>query len=129
MTTLHDPFEVIAAFVDGERVDPVLLKSALALADGRDYLINMIALREVVTNDTTTAAPVVSRPARRWIVAAAAAIVLSLGSGYALGHRLAVTKDGTNLNHSINATDVAAPPPTRVINVASGPSDVSQGGK
>jgi hypothetical protein len=127
--TLTDPFEVIAAFVDGERVDPALLKSALALPDGRDYLVNMIALREVVMNDTTTAATVTPRPARRWLVAAAAAIVLSLGGGYALGHRLAVAKDAAGINHTPTAADVAAPPPTRVIDVTSGSSYVSQGGK
>jgi hypothetical protein len=126
--TMNDPFEVIAAFVDGERVDPQALKTALALTDGRDYLVNMIALREVVTNDTAAVATVTARPARRWLVAAAAAIVFSLGGGYALGHRLGVAK-GVVVEREATAVEIAAPPPTRVIDVASGSSYISQGGK
>jgi hypothetical protein len=124
--TFTDPFEVIGAFLDGERVDPAMLKSALALPDSRDYLVNMIALREVVMNDGTAASTVTPRPARRWFIAAAAAIVLSLGGGYVLGHQLAIAKDAS-INHATVA-DVAAPPPTRVIDVTSG-SSYSQGGK
>ena len=126
--TMNDPFEVIAAFVDGERVDTDALKAALALSDGRDYLVNTIALREVVTNDTAAVTAIASRPARRWLVAAAAAIVLSLGGGYALGHRFGVAK-GVDVERAATAADVAAPQPTRVIDVASGSSYISQGGK
>src|SRR5262245_62047286 len=107
-----DSFEVIAAFVDGERVDPIALKSALSVPEGRDYLVEMIALREVVAHDSVAADTAGSRPARRWLIGAAAAIVLSLGGGMALGHRLAANPSDAT---AVSATAVAAPQPTRVI--------------
>ena len=41
-------FEVVAAFVDGERVDAQTLKAALAQPDARDYLAELLALRELI---------------------------------------------------------------------------------
>jgi hypothetical protein len=127
--TISDPLQIIAAFVDGERVDAQQLKRALALPEGRDYLAELVAMREVVNVDANLATPAASRSARRWLVAAAAAVVLSLGGGYALGHQTATSKSGTSLNQSSTNADVVAPPPTRVIDVASGSSYISQGGK
>src|SRR6185436_535172 len=123
--TSTDSFEVIAAFVDGERVDPIALKSALASPEGRDYLVEMVALREVVARDTIAADAANARPARRWLVGAAAAIVLSLGGGMALGHRLASHVDTA----AIAAAEVAAPQPTRVIEVAPDASYIKPEGK
>jgi len=124
--TSTDSFEVIAAFVDGERVDPIALKSALVSVEGRDYLVEMVALREVVAHDNVAADAAGSRPARRWLVGAAAAIVLSLGGGMALGHRLA---SHVSDSAAISAASVAAPQPTRVIEVAPGASYIKQEGK
>ena len=39
--------EVIAAFADGERVDTRALRDALADEAGRDYLIDLVALRGI----------------------------------------------------------------------------------
>ena len=109
MTT---PFEVIAAFVDGERVDPEALKQALSEPAGRDYLADIVALREVVADRTVTTPVAAVRPRRvgRWI-AAAAVVALSVGGGFALGHRTAESKA---------ASAAAAPKPTRVIELKPG---------
>jgi hypothetical protein len=123
--TATNSFEVIAGFVDGERVDPIALKSALASSEGRDYLVEMVALREVVGQDGATTEIARARPARRWLVGAAAAILLSLGGGMALGHRIASRDDGA----VAGAADVAAPQPTRVIEVAPGASYIRPEGK
>jgi hypothetical protein len=130
MTTLTDPFEIIAAFVDGERVDPAMLKAALAKPEARDYLVEMVALREVVAHDgflPSSAAR--SRPRTRWIVASAAAIVLSLAGGYTLGQRWAAANGAPTVGPLVpSAANEAAPPPTRVIEVAPGDSQVGRGG-
>lgn len=108
---MTDHFEIIAAFVDGERVDPDALKKALSDAAGRDYLADIVSLREAVRApdvSMTTAAPA-SMSGRRWL-AAAAIVVLSVGAGFALGHRSARPE----------ATSNAAPAPTRVIELRLG---------
>lgn len=116
-------FEIVAAFVDGERVDAQALKSALAQPDGRDYLADLVALREVVGQSGPQAAATSARPGRRWVVAAAAAVVLSLGGGYLLGVRLGSAQPS---NESA-VSQGAAPQPTRVIEVAPGASYIPQG--
>jgi len=126
--TTQDSFEVIAAFVDGERVDAVALKAALAQPEGREYLADVVALREVIAHDGTAAGATIARPGRRWIVAAAASVMLSLAGGVALGHRWASTDAGVT-GATAGTADVAAPAPTRVIEVAPGASYISQGGK
>jgi hypothetical protein len=118
-------FEIVAAFADGERVDAQALKAALARPEIRDYLADLIALREVVGQSGPQAAVTPARPGRRWLVAAAAAVMLSLGGGYALGARLSSPRP----DESGDVSASAAPQPTRVIEVAPGASFVSQGGK
>jgi hypothetical protein len=98
-------------------VDAQALKSALAQPDARDYLAELLALRELMTHGSASS-PAVARPSRRWLMAAAAAVVLSLGGGYVLG-----------LGSGQVAADAAAPQPTRVIEVAPGTSNVPQGGR
>jgi len=63
------PLEVIDAFIDGERVDADALKTALADANGRDYLIDAWLLREAVRADpvgehNAAAPPVAGRAGR-----------------------------------------------------------------
>lgn len=120
---MEGPLVVVAAFVDGERVDAHALKSALAQAEARDYLAELLALREVVA---LNGAPVVAaaRPGRRWLIGAAAAVMLSLGGGYALGLRGGSAKADDDA-----VVSASAPQPTRVIEVAPGASYVSQGGR
>jgi hypothetical protein len=74
-------YEVITAFVDGERVDPEELKRALSEAAGRDYLVDIIALRAIVVAHepaTVARARVRYRPLR-WL--AAAAVLFGIGGG------------------------------------------------
>jgi hypothetical protein len=83
--------EVIGAFVDRERVDPELLKQALSTDEGRDYLVDLVALREVTSEAPVPEAPVLrDRRASGWL-AMAAAVLLSLSAGYFVGQRQPVS--------------------------------------
>jgi ferric-dicitrate binding protein FerR (iron transport regulator) len=108
-----DSLEVIAAFVDGERVDAETLKLALGDAAGRDYLADIVSLREALRLPDPAIATIApaSMNARRWL-AAAALVVIGAGTGFAIGHRFARTDAG--------ATAAAAPAPTRVIELTPG---------
>jgi hypothetical protein len=106
-----EELEVIAAFVDGERVDAEALKLALADAAGRDYLADIVSLREAVRlpDPAMTAIAPASMNARRWL-ATAALVVIGAGTGFAIGHQFA--RGG--------ASATAAPAPTRVIELKPG---------
>lgn len=117
MTTSPDlsSLDVVAAFIDGERVDPLALKRALATDEGRDYLVDLVAMREVIATPTM-AAVTAPTPAvtSRWSwrgLAAAAAVTVTVGLGaYTLGHIVA--------ERAIAAQQEAAnkaPTPTREI--------------
>ena len=77
---MTDPFEVIGAFADGERIDGEALKQALSTPEGRDYLVDLLALRQVVRK--TEPSVVARRRIRplRW--AAAAALLLARGGAW-----------------------------------------------
>jgi hypothetical protein len=116
--------EIVAAFVDGERIDAQALKSVLAQPEARDYLADLIALREVFGQSGPQAAVTSARPGRRWLAAAAAAVVLSLGGGYALGVRL-----GPESSPASASADSVAPQPTRIIEVAPAATHFPQGAR
>jgi hypothetical protein len=104
-------FEIIAAFADGERVPTAELREALATAEGRDYLIDLVALREVVqvpARQPATAAGAVAGPrkARMWL-AIAAMLLTVLFAGYQVGRRVA--------HSEAQRAPVVAPAPDRVI--------------
>lgn len=79
---MTDPYEVIAAFADGERVDPAALKQALSEPAGRDYLVDLLALREAVqvTGPEYATVARVRRPRLRWLAAAALLVVIGGGA-------------------------------------------------
>ena len=83
--------EVIDAFVDGERVDPTALKDALSAPAGRDYFVDLWALRDAMQQDRDVSADsrapaVVARSSvQRWLVAAA--LVVCVAGGFAAGTR------------------------------------------
>jgi hypothetical protein len=86
----ENPLEVIDAFVDGERVDAIRFKAALAESEGRDYLVDAWMLREAARSDAATgmgfAAPLpVARRvhARPWVLVAAVASAII--AGFAVG--------------------------------------------
>jgi len=107
----EEKFEVIAAFLDGERVDAEALKLALGDSAGRDYLADIVSLREAVRlpDPSMTAAAPASMNVRRWL-AAAALVVIGAGTGFAIGQRFTRAE--------VAAT--AAPAPTRVIELKPG---------
>ncbi len=80
-------YEAITAFVDGERVDPEELKRALSEAAGRDYLVDIVALRTIVAaHEPARVARVRTRyAALRWL--AAAVVVFGIGGGLFLATR------------------------------------------
>ncbi len=81
--------EVISAFVDREPFDAEELGRALADPAGRDLLIDLIALRELITTDVADEArpAVARRPSRALVLAMAATVALAVAGGYLAGKR------------------------------------------
>jgi hypothetical protein len=103
----------IDAFLDGETVAPSALDAALAAAEGRAYLIDALAIRQLVSDAPAAVMPARRRPVR-WFSARAAILALGLvGLGYAAGARNATP------HHVViptNAAESVSPPePTRVV--------------
>ena len=129
MTEWHD---VIEAFADGESVEADALKRALAVAAGREHLVDVLLVRQLVGEQSVTrpaiAPPGARTPLRRWgwIAAAAALIVASVTGGYIAGRSAtgasAVGRDA----HAITAGP--APAPTRVIQLENGVDWSERGG-
>jgi hypothetical protein len=128
MSEIH---EVVAAFADGERVNVDGLERALATPEGRDYLIELLALREVTVGQAAVgsnlAATTRGRPGNHRLLAAAAAIVcLSAIAGYAVGSHTARQAPGAvpaapSSQFADSAPAKVAPPePTRVIRLEPG---------
>jgi len=117
-----DPHEVIGAFIDGERVDSSELAQALAAPDGRDYLIDLLALRELVDDRALAGGREISRgpsPVRwSWLSLAAAVLIAVTFAGYAIGLRRGQIQLATGHEPIVapQATSpLPAPAPTQVI--------------
>ena len=131
--------EIVAAFADGERVNVDELERALAMPEGRDHLIDLLALREVTVGPATAGSTLVmppKRPAWRYLrlAVAAAVVCVSTAAGYALGSRSARQAPGAvsvasspQVADSIPA-NVAPPAPTRVIRLEPGVDWQERGG-
>jgi len=78
---MTDTYEVIAGFADGERVDADALKQALGDPAGRDYLIDLLALGDVVQASEPRGFAVrrARSTRRRWLAAAAVLFVIAGG--------------------------------------------------
>jgi len=102
---MHD---VISAFLDNEPFDGQELSTALATPDGRELLLDLIALRAVVHPALSTAVPAGGSARRpRWIWLSAAAVLVALAAGYQAGRwsdRGAAQVPGTS------ASGLSAPP-------------------
>ena len=99
--------DVISAFLDNEPFDREQLSAALSTEDGRRLLLDLVALRSVVQPALTTAfdpAIAAARPGWHW---AAAAAVLMLTAGFALGQWAARSPDPPSA-----VSTVVAPEPT-----------------
>lgn len=133
-------FEIIDAFVDGERVDPPALKRALSEPDGRDYLVDAWLLRESVQDEIAVDAampPAAAGPSRRTVWLAAAVAGICLVGGYIAGYRFArVFEPGAAPPTAVAIEAVPAPPPasfpvppaTRVIRLELDPNWKEGGG-
>lgn len=133
VTEQQQRFEVIAAFADGERVDTRALRDALADEAGRDHLIDLVALREVVAGTTgatgATGATGTTGARRRWIGLAAAAVIAVGAAGYAVGQqrsRVVTVAAHPPLEADVVVSVEAAPRPTQVIRLG---SDAPGGGR
>jgi hypothetical protein len=120
------PDAVLEAFIDGERVDPEALKTALEDPAGRDYLLDLLALRDAVGRmgpggwSAINRAPAVRRRVR-W-AAAAALFVCGIGAGYTAGQRALERKPAEpSISAVLNlSTAPPAPAPTKVITLRPG---------
>jgi hypothetical protein len=121
-----DTHDIIATFVDRERVDAEALKAALASDEGRDYLIDLLALRELVADQPGTASLARATGVRsRWRNAGAlAAALVLIAAGYLAGTRHAAPTPSAMSDASVSTTSRplatssdrgAAPAPTSII--------------
>ena len=117
---------VVEAFADGERVDPDVLVDALADPAVREHLVQLLLLREAVS-ETLPSTPRAGGRARRrasrarWLPAAAA-ILLSLAVGYAAGQRSLEPLVEASAVQTVVQIDQSPPPPapTHVITLQPG---------
>jgi hypothetical protein len=141
---MESRFEVIDAFMDGERVDAAALKRALSEDEGRDYLVDAWLLREGVHEDmalepAAAPAPARTRVVRPWLIAAA--VMLCLVGGYAAGYRTANlwspaaptaagNQEAATSQPAVAVPQTAfpAPTPTRVIQIDFGSAPAVGGG-
>src|SRR6266542_2361617 len=118
----EQPYLVVAALADGERVDPAKLRVALAQSAVRDYLVDLIALRYAVGTMSATALTgwkgrQFLRTRARWL-AAAAAVIISLTAGYFTGQRTAaqtLSPSAIETAVDLGSTPSIAPKPTHVV--------------
>ncbi len=103
----------IDAWLDGETVEPTALDAALAAAEGRAYLIDALAIRQLMSDAPPTVAPVRHHRARFYSLRAAVLAVGLVGLGYAAGARTTPPQDIVSPTSA--AESVAPPEPTRVV--------------
>lgn len=124
-----DRYAVIEAFIDGEAVNGTALKQALTTPEGRDHLVDLLAIRQSVEAMPAFAAVGPSGRRRllagpfRWI---AAVVVVAVGAvgGYLAGQRHHALSPNAWTSPSTVEIDfsqpLSAPAPTRVIQLKSG---------
>jgi len=123
---------IIETFIDNERVDTGELLRALERPEGREYLVDLLALRAIVDRQATPALVPPRRSAGSWRgLLAAAAMLLAVGglTGYAIGNRstpapAAVVRSTAPAmpmsTPRVDTKQVAPPPPTTVIRLERG---------
>jgi hypothetical protein len=115
MTDHTSSHETISAFIDNEPFDPNALGQSLSTTEGRELLIDLIALRHLVATDATVAPHATTRVARtnwRTLGAVAAIVCLAVSGGYFAGHRTSAPVSAPRAEQ--------APAPTRVIDLKPG---------
>lgn len=115
----------VAALADGEAVDSAALKAALEDPAVREYLVDLITLRQSV-GMMSEQLPVQWRERRSFLsragwMAAAAAIVISLTAGYVTGQRTVQAAPAPTFETFVTmGPTVVAPQPTRVVTLRPG---------
>ena len=132
--------DVIAAFADGEPVTTEELRAALGSSEGREYLVDLLALRGLVrpagaaelapasaTADAAEESLASSRPASRlmWSAAAAALVAISTLAGFTAGRMTGADVPPGTPTVTVQAAPppafaIDAPAPTRVIELKHG---------
>lgn len=95
--TIDQHLETIGAFFDGERVDADALRAALAIEEGRAYLVELAAMREIVAMPAVVATASATRSyvgrnfssgnagSAKFLLAAAALVAIVGTAGFAIG--------------------------------------------
>ena len=127
MSEIH---ECIAAFADGEPVDPERLDRALADAEGRAYLIDLLVLRGLYARRDALPGPDArARTARlRWLPVVAALVVVSVLGGYVAGRQSGERAPAASAAPLTVPSEVTAPAPTHVIRLEPGVDWNERGG-
>jgi hypothetical protein len=129
-----EALETIDAFLDREQVDPGLLKQALSTEEGRQYLVDLLTLRELTVDQVPPeqVATGSRMPSSGRVVAMAAAIVLSVGGGFVVGQHFDGVLPDRELSSSPVVIEVIQPPsaptPTHVIQLEPGVNWKNEGG-
>src|SRR5688572_17818323 len=116
MSTTQD---VISAFMDDEPFDGHELVAALSEPEGRELLLDLVALRHVTQpNVAQTSVPEMASQRRSTLRLglAAAAVIVAMAGGYFTGQRRG--ESGAN----------AAPPATRIVEASATWQDLPVGG-
>jgi hypothetical protein len=130
---MTDHLDVIAAFADGEHVEGDALKAALADEAGRDYLVDLLALRGLVSEAPASRAAAIEPPRRSpaWrLLPIAALLVAGVSGGIAIGRQTtgSITPEPAPPAPVVTAQAIPpelripAPAPTRVIKLETGTS-------
>jgi hypothetical protein len=128
---MTDHLDVIAAFADGEHVEGDALKAALADEAGREYLVDLLALRGLVSEAPAPRAAAIEPPRRSaaWrLLPVAALLVAGVSGGIAIGRQTTGSITPAPLPPIVTAQAIPpelripAPAPTRVIKLETGTS-------
>jgi hypothetical protein len=106
--------DVISAFLDNEEFDSRELAAALATSEGRDTLLQLIGLRQIVQPSAAETSGVVDSPgrgSRLWL--RAAVLLLAIGAGYGVGTSVRGSRQASSLDRS------TPPAPTIVVHQTS----------
>jgi hypothetical protein len=122
----QQPYLIVAALADGEHVESEGLRAALADPAVRDYLVDLVALRQAVgtmaaENDTRWRERRSVLSLRGWMTAAAV-VLLSVTGGYVAGQRTGVQAAPAPMVETVVnfGGSAAAPQPTRIVTLQPG---------
>jgi hypothetical protein len=126
--------DVIEAFVDDEAVIPARLELALADAEGRACMIELLVLRGLVAGQPPLRALVPQTPVSRgrarasWLALAAGLAAASVFGGYAMGVRSTARQSAPATEVAVAVSTAPAPAPTQVIRLENGVDWSERGG-